>query len=314
MDFGLHIGTRGPGATSEGLKAIAQKCETSGYTTLGFNDHVITTNVVDSKYPYSETGIWPAADKGTCLDQLMTIGFVAGVTTRLRLLTSVMVLPHRAPVLAAKMLATADVLSNGRLTIGVGIGWMAEEMAALQSPPYDQRATASEDYIGAFKALWTQEVSNYEGDFISFQNVLFDPKPKQSPHPPIWVGGEGKPARRRAGELGDGWYPVIANPRLQLDTPDAYAQALSDVKRHAEAAGRDPESLDTAMFVPWYKLDAAAGDRRPFTGSADQIAEDAGAYRDAGLNHLIIGFESNDLQASLDRIEEFADQVMPMVK
>jgi hypothetical protein len=147
--FGLHVGTRGAGATPEGLQAIARQCETSGYATLGFNDHVITANKVDSQYPYSKSGVWPAADTGTCLEQLMTIAFVAGVTEKIRLLTSVMVLPHRAPVLAAKMLATADVLSKGRLTVGVGIGWMAEEMAALQSPPYDQRATASRRTMSA---------------------------------------------------------------------------------------------------------------------------------------------------------------------
>ncbi len=314
MDFGLHVGTRGPGATPEGLQAIAGQCEASGYATLGFNDHVVTANAVDSQYPYSESGIWPAADTGTCLEQLMTIAFVAGVTERIRLLTSVMVLPHRAPVLAAKMLATADVLSKGRLTVGVGIGWMAEEMAALQSPPYDQRAPASEDYISAFQALWTQDVAAYDGDFVSFEKVLFDPKPVQRPHPPIWVGGEGKPARRRAGQLGGGWYPVIANPRLMLDTPAAYGDALDDVKRQAEAAGRDPATVDTAMFVPWYSLGEAADDeRRPFTGSADQIADDARAYRDTGLNHLIIGFESDDLQDSLDRIEAFAKDVVPLV-
>ena len=314
MDFGLHVGTRGPGATPEGLQAIARKCEAVGYSTLGFNDHVITANTVDSKYPYSESGVWPAADTGTCLEQLMTIAFVAGVTEKLRLLTSVMVLPHRAPVLAAKMLATADVLSNGRLTVGVGIGWMAEEMAALQSPPYDQRATASEDYIGAFKALWTQTVAAYDGDFISFEQVLFDPKPVQKPHPPIWVGGEGQPARRRAGQLGDGWYPVIANPRLMLDVPTAYADGLNDVRRHAEAAGRDPSAIDAAMFVPWYSLgEKGDGGRRPFTGDAEQIADDARSYRDAGVNHLIVGFESSDLQESLDRIEGFASEVMPLV-
>jgi alkanesulfonate monooxygenase SsuD/methylene tetrahydromethanopterin reductase-like flavin-dependent oxidoreductase (luciferase family) len=114
--------------------------------------------------------------------------------------------------------------------------------------------------------------------------------------------------------LGDGWYPVIANPRLTFDTPAAYADAFDDVKRQAEAAGRDPAAVDTALFVPWYSLGAAAdGARRPFTGSAEQIAEDARAYRDAGLNHLIIGFESDDLQESLERIDGFAQHVMPLV-
>ena len=154
MDFGLHLGTRGAAGTPDGLQAIARCAEAAGLAWLGFNDHVIVGGAVASRYPYSDSGAWPAADTGECLEQLMTVAHVAAVTTRIRLLTSVMVLPHRPPVLAAKMLATADVLSKGRLTVGVGIGWMAEEMAALQSPPYARRAAASAEYIAAFRALW----------------------------------------------------------------------------------------------------------------------------------------------------------------
>ncbi len=316
MDFGLHLGTRGATAGPEGLRAMARHCEALGYWYLGFNDHVIIAKAVESKYPYDKSGLWPASDTGTCLEQLMTIAYVAAVTEKIRLLTSVMVLPHRAPVLAAKMLATADVLSNGRLTVGVGIGWMAEEMAALQSPPFDRRAQASQEYIEAFRALWTEPAPAYAGDFVSFDAVLFDPKPVQRPHPPIWVGGEGKAARRRAGQLGDGWYPVIANPRQPLDTPARFTAALAEVHRHAEAADRDPAALDTALFAPWYSLGAPRADedgkRRPFTGAAEQIAADAEGYRGAGLNHLIIGFESDDLQMSLDRTEQFATEVMAL--
>ena len=311
MDFGLHVGTRGATGTPEGLRAVAQRAEAAGLGWLGFNDHVVVTAAVESRYPYSESGDWPAADTGTCLEQLMTIAHVAAVTGRIRLLTSVMVLPHRAPVLAAKMLATADVLSGGRLTVGVGIGWMAEEMAALQSPPYDRRARASAEYIAAFRALWTEDRPRFAGEFVSFDDILFDPKPVQRPHPPIWVGGEGGPARRRAGALGDGWYPVIANPRRPLDTPEAYAAALAEVRGHAADAGRDPEALDTALFVPWYRLGGTRD--RPFTGDAAAVAADARAWRDAGVAHLIVGFESDDLASSLARIDAFAGEVIPLV-
>ena len=112
MDFGLHLGTRGVGATPDGLQAIAKKTEEIGFAYLGFPDHVVIPNLVDSKYPYNKEGQWPAQATGTCLEQMMTIAYVAAVTTNIRLLSSVMVLPHRAPVLSAKMLATADVLSN----------------------------------------------------------------------------------------------------------------------------------------------------------------------------------------------------------
>lgn len=310
MDFGLHIGTRGAAGTPDGLQAIARRAEAAGLATLGINDHVVVAGAVASRYPYSDSGAWPAADTGECLEQLMAIAHVAAVTERIRLLTSVMVLPHRQPVLAAKMLATADVLSRGRLTVGVGIGWMAEEMAALQAPPHAARARASAEYIAAFRALWTRERPRFSGEFVSFDDLLFAPKPVQKPHPPIWVGGEGAPARRRAGALGDGWYPVIANPRRPLDTPEAYAAGLADARRHAAEAGRDPAALDAALFAPWYRLGGAR--TRPFTGAARDIAADARAYRDAGARHLIVGFESDDLAASLARIDAFAGEVVPL--
>ena len=140
MDFGLHVGTRRVGATPEGLRAIATKAEELDYSYLGFPDHIIIPNKVDSKYPYNKEGLWPAQDTGTCLEQLMTLAYVSAVTTNIQLLTSVLVLPHRSPVLAAKMLATADVLSNGRLAIGLGIGWMTEEIEVLSTVPFNKRA------------------------------------------------------------------------------------------------------------------------------------------------------------------------------
>jgi probable F420-dependent oxidoreductase len=246
----------------------------------------------------------------------MTIAYVAAVTKNIRLLTSVMVLPHRAPVLAAKMLATADVLSKGRLTGGVGVGWMAEEIGVLGAMPFSKRAAGAEEYISAFRNLWTQQTSSFHGDLVDFENILFDPKPEQKPHPPIWMGGESKPALDRTGRLADGWYPVIANPRHLLDSPSLYGTMLSQVKGLVQRAGRPPDALDTALYAPWYQLGKPIpgrdGDRRPFTGNAEQIAQDAQGYGEAGLNHLVIGFESHDLNQSLERIERFATEVMPL--
>ena len=316
VDFGLHVGTRGVGATPDGLQAIAKKTEEVGFVYLGFPDHVVIPGTVESKYPYNKEGLWPAQDTGTCLEQLMTIAYVAAVTKNIRLLTSVMVLPHRAPVLAAKMLATADVLSKGRLTVGVGIGWMAEEIGILGAMPVSERAAGAEEYISAFRRLWTQRTPSFHGDLVDFENILFDPKPEQNPHPPIWMGGESKAALDRTGRLADGWYPVIANPRHPLDSPTLYGNMLSKVKGLVQRAGRRPDALDTALFAPWYQLGKPVtgqdGDRRPFTGDAEQIAEDVQAYGQSGLNHLVIGFESQNLSVSLERIERFATEVMPL--
>ncbi len=313
MDFGLHLGTRGAAAQPGGLRALAQKADALGFAYLGLSDHIIISRSIDSKYPYSESGDWPGVDTGACLDQLTCLTYAAAVTEKIRLLTSVMVIPHRPAVLTAKMLATADMLSNGRVTAGVGVGWMKEELALLSAPPFNRRGAASNEYIEAFRTLWTDKSPQYDGEFVSFNNVAFEPKPAQAGGPPIWIGGEGMAARKRTGRLGDGWYPVLRNPRHLMDTPERFAAALADVHKFAEEAGRDPGNIDTAMFAPNYTLGAADADRWAFTGTAEQIAEDVRAYEEAGLNHLLIGFEDNDLQRSLDTIEGFATNVMPLV-
>jgi probable F420-dependent oxidoreductase len=317
MDFGLHLGTRGAASNPDNIQALAQHADRLGLSYLGFSDHVVIARSIASRYPYNESGDWPGVSTGFCLEQITCLTYAAAVTQRIRLLTSVMVVPHRPAILAAKMLATADVLSKGRLTVGMGVGWMEEEMAALGSPPYAKRGAASDEYIEAFRALWTQPAPAYEGNFVCIRDVLFEPKPVQKPHPPIWIGGEGAAARRRAGRLGDGWYPTIRNPREPLDTPAAFSTALADVRRHAQAAGRDSLALDVAIFAPGYRLGAPQKGRNEqrmaFTGSAQAIAEDARAFRAAGVNHIVIGLESNNLRDYLDRIEGFAKEVVPLV-
>ncbi|NKB59352.1 MAG: TIGR03619 family F420-dependent LLM class oxidoreductase [Alphaproteobacteria bacterium] len=315
MDFGLHLGTRGAAAQMDGLRALAQRADALGFAYLGISDHIIIAHSIDSKYPYSDSGDWPGIDTGDCLDQLTCLTYAAAVTEKIRLLTSVMVIPHRPAIQTAKQLATADFLSKGRVTAGVGVGWMREELALLSAPPFERRGAASNEYIEAFRTLWTKKTPRYEGEFVSFDNVSFEPKPTQAGGPPIWIGGEGMAARRRTARLGDGWYPVLRNPRHMMDTPERFAAALADIHGFAEEAGRDPAKIDTAMFAPTYKLGAAdtSADRWAFSGSAEQIAEDARAFADAGLNHVLIGFEDSDLQRSLDTIEEFAKEVMPLV-
>lgn len=318
MKFGLHLGTRGPAAEPDSLLRIARRAEALGFHHLGLSDHVAVAAKVDTTYPYTKSGSWFAEDTGVCLEQVTTLAFLAAGTERIRLLTSVLVLPHRHPVLAAKMLATVDVLSRGRLTVGAGVGWMAEEMALLGAPPFKARGAAADEYIEAFRALWTEPRPRYAGRFAAFDGLLFAPKPVQRPHPPIWVGGESPQARRRAGRLGDGWYPVGNNPAAPYDDPALYKAGLAEVRAVAERAGRDPAALDAALYAIWYRLGEPVagrdGRRLPFTGPAEAIVEDVGRYAEAGLRHLVIGFESRDLQDCLDRIEAFADGVMARLR
>ncbi|MEQ9642538.1 MAG: TIGR03619 family F420-dependent LLM class oxidoreductase [Alphaproteobacteria bacterium] len=314
MKFGLHFGSRGVAGDPNTLKAIARKAEALGFEHFGMSDHVVVATEVDSAYPYSASGKFFAQDTGVSLEQVTALSFVAAATDRIRLLTSVLVLPHRHPVLAAKMLATVDVLSSGRLTVGVGVGWMAEEIALLGGPPFADRAKASDEYIEAFQELWTSETPARQGSYAAFDHLLFAPKTAQTPHAPIWVGGEARGARQRAGRLGDGWYPVSANPKLPLDTAELYGAALDDVHAHAERAGRDPDAVAAALLAIYGRVgpeqEGRDGGRLAFTGSAQAIVDDIGRFQARGLQHLLIGGDGSDYQGTADRLERFATEVM----
>ena len=166
MKFGIDLGIRGPVAQPDSLKTIALEAEELGFGYLGFSDHVVIAENVNSPYPYTASGRWFAEDTGECLEQLTTLSYVAAATNNIRLLTSVMVIPHRPPILTAKMIKTIDVLSKGRITVGVGVGWMEEEIQLLNAPPFKERGRASDEYIQAFKNLWTETSPSFEGAHV----------------------------------------------------------------------------------------------------------------------------------------------------
>ncbi len=314
MKFGVHFGSRGVAGEPDSLKAVAQAAEALGFDHFGMSDHVVVATEVESAYPYAASGKFFAQDSGVSLEQVTALSFVAAATSRIRLLTSVLVLPHRHPVLAAKMLATVDTLSKGRLTVGVGVGWMAEEIALLGGPPFAERAAASDEYIQAFRELWTAADPAMSGRHAAFERLKFAPKPVQNPAMPIWVGGESKPARRRAGRLGDGWYPVAANPKAPLDAPALFRAGLDEVQAAAESVGRAPEALEAALLAIYSRVGeeqaGREGGRRAFTGSAASIVDDIGRFADAGMTQFLIGGDGDDLAGTLKRMETFSAQVI----
>ncbi len=318
MDFGVATSTRGAVGTRDGYTAVAQAAERLGFGFISVNDHVVVPADIASRYPYSETGEWAARTAGECLDQLATLAFLAGITTRLQLLTSVMVVPQRQPVLTAKMLATVDVLSGGRLIVGCGAGWLKEEFAALGAPPYAERGRATDEFLDAFKVLWTEDAPSYRGRHVSFEKILFAPKPVRRPHPPLWIGGESPQAMRRAVRVGDGWYPASNNPQYRIDTPQRLAAAVDGLRRTAEAAGRDPAGIDIGYLVlwpvEWTAREAVDGGRRLLTGSAADLAADIAALEKAGARHVALTFQTASLPETLERMERFAKEVMPLVR
>src|SRR5215470_397396 len=253
MDFGFSIPPRGPMATPENIATLAQQGEAMGFGIIAVTDHIIFPTRIQSTYPGSGSGQYYAAgeSQGEYLEALALLSFLAGLSSSAKLLTAVMVLPNRPPILTAKMLATIDVLSKGRVIVGCGVGWMREEFDALGSPPFEKRGAVCNEYIRAFRELWTQDNPTFEGTYCRFSNVEFAPKPVQKPHPPIWTGGESPAALRRAGRLANGWYPIGSNPRFPVGTPAQFAAYAARVKRYATEAGRDPSALDFAYSANW---------------------------------------------------------------
>ena len=205
MDFGFSLPTRGPLANKDDLKVIVEKGEALGFAYFTISDHIVIPKSIAPEYPYAKDGRLITPDDW--LEQLTVLSWLAAVSDKARLLTSVMVVPHRNPVHTAKILATIDVLSGGRVTIGCGAGWMREEFEAIGTPPFDERGKVTDEYLEVFKELWTSDTPSYAGAYSRFDDIVFEPKPVQDPHIPIWIGGESGAALRRTVRYGDCWHP-----------------------------------------------------------------------------------------------------------
>ena len=316
MDFGFSIPTRGALATQQAVLAFAQCGEQLGFGHLALPDHIIIPRSIASPYPYNAAGKMIGASDGDCLEQLAVLAYLAAATKKIRLLTSVMVVPHRAPVFTAKALATIDVLSNGRVDVGIGAGWMDEEFQAIGAPPFAERGKVTDEYLRIFKELWTQDSPHYEGQYAKFENVTFLPKPLQKPHPPIWVGGESPAALRRVIALGDAWYPIGSNPQFLLNTLDRFTSGVERLRADAARANRDPRSIAITYWAPWYKETQTPiiddGKRQLFTGSDADVAGDIIAFRELGVQHLLFNFVRANLAESLTAMERFVAQVLPL--
>src|SRR2546421_6995611 len=305
MHYGFYLPTRGQTTAPDDVDTLVQGGEAYGFHSVMIADHIMFPTDIQSRYPYTVSGAFPG--HGDAMEQLTLMAFVAAKTTTLRLVTSVMILPYRNPVLTAKMLATIDVLSRGRVTVGVGVGWLREEFAALDAPDFDRRGAVSDEYLRIFKTLWTQSPASFSGEFYRFESIKCLPQPVQKPHPPIWIGGHSRAALRRAARHGDGWHPVGANPAAML-APAEFKALLEELRRLTETEGRDPRTLTISYKAPLYDAGVSAGGtRRPFSGTADQVLDDIGTYARLGVSELIFDFRSEEPKESLERMERFAE-------
>ena len=265
MQIGFNAPTSGPLIEPDSLSRIIVEGEALGFDYVTISDHIMVPRNLDSKYPYTDTGEFPAGTQAAWLEQLATTAWIAAMTKKLRFVLSVMVVPHRPAVLTAKLLSTIDFLSKGRLTLGIGVGWCREEFEAIGAAPFDDRGHVTDEWMAACQELWTADEPKFNGKYVKFDDVQFTPKPAQTPIP-IWVGGESGPALRRTVKYAHGWYPVGTNPQFPMNTLSRFKKGLERFRGFAEKAGRDPAEITLALRV------LAAPGARP-RGSIDGEAE-----------------------------------------
>src|SRR3982074_1780636 len=212
MQIGFNAPPSGPLIEPDSFVSIITEGEALGFDYVTISDHIMVPRNLASKYPYTDTGEFPAGTQAAWLEQLATTAYIAALTKNLRFVLSVMVVPHRPAVLTAKLLSTIDFLSKGRLTLGIGVGWCREEFEAIGAAPFDDRGNVTDEWIAAWQGMWHAEAPTLNSQHVSFGDVVFAPKPVQKPIP-IWVGGESAPALRRTIRYAHGWYPVGTNPQ-----------------------------------------------------------------------------------------------------
>jgi probable F420-dependent oxidoreductase len=241
MKIGIvSINVGGP-ATAENMLEVAQHAEAAGIESVWTFEHVIVPTDYESKYPYDRTGKMPIPPQAWFLDPLISLAHVAAATKTIRLGTGVNILPQVNPLLFAKQTASLDALSGGRLTLGLGIGWLAEEYRAMGTP-FERRGARFDDYLEAVKKVWTGAVVEHESEFLSWHGFMSHPTPAQKPHPPILIGGATTKTLRRVVSAAQGWY-------APSDSPRELSVKIADLKKMAARAGRPFETID--ITVNW---------------------------------------------------------------
>lgn len=235
MKFGVMFANVGPMAFAEGAVAIAQAAEAGGFESLWTVEHTIVPAGYQSTYPYSPTGRMPGPEDSDIPDPLIWLTYVAASTATIRLGTGILILPQRNPMILAKEVATLDRLSGGRVELGIGVGWLEEEFDAL-GIPFGDRGARTDDHIAALRALWTQDAATHHGTHSSFEQAISRPRPTQG-SVPIVIGGHSTAAARRAGRLGDGFFPGRGSH-------EELAALIATMRATAVEHGRDPDAIE----------------------------------------------------------------------
>lgn len=303
MKLGVALPTAGAWATPDNQVRIARRAEELGYSSLWVFQRLLYALEPQNPYPPAPGPKWPEAFRSVT-DPIVTLAFVAGVTSRIRLGTSVLIMPYYTPIILAKQLTALDIVSHGRLDVGLGIGWSKDEYDAV-GVPYRLRGRRGDEFMRCLKAIWTEDVVEFAGEFYRVPRAIVEPKPVQQPHPPLTVGGYGPSVIQRAVTLGDGFNG--GNVPL-----DQVAPLVKELCAAAEGARRDPATLRVVSRGSMRLHDTPQGrDRRPLWGTLDEIRVDIGRYADAGLTELFLEANFDPRAANVERMLDVLEALAP---
>jgi probable F420-dependent oxidoreductase len=315
MLIGCHVPTTIPAEVArDAVLTFAREAEAREFASLWVSDHVV---IPRDTAGYPAGGRFPIPPDVPYLEPVAMLGALAVVTQRARIGCSVFILGHRHAVAMAKMLATIDVLSGGRLTVGIGAGWLKTEFDAVVTTPFAERGAVTDEYVAAFRTLWTADKPKIDGRYVHYDGLVLAPKPVQRPHPPIWVGGESGPSLRRTARFGDAWYPIGSNNAHLLDTLPRYQAGIARLRQLTEAAGRHPNAVALTYRVKRYgdavPPVATDGNRRLFSGNDSDLVADIRALRELGVTAIDFDFERPAADDVVAEMRSFRERVLARV-
>jgi probable F420-dependent oxidoreductase len=299
------------GRSARACVDFAKETERLGFDSIWVTDHIVLPARRAAAYPHNDSGHFPYDFDDDIHDPLALLGALSQATSRAMLGTAVLVIPYRHPLTTAKVLSTVDQLSEGRLILGAGVGWLRDEFEALGLPEeiYARRGGVTEEYLTVMRKAWAAEAAfAHEGQFVRFGPVGALPRPTAPGRPPVWIGGKGDQALKRAVRIGDGYFAISSDAAL-------LAEEVKRLRAFAEAAGRDPAAITVALIGALSVTDKPLPKDRPaFRGSGEQILDDLQALARAGLDHLAAGIgrpEGLSYEASVEALEILAEKVLP---
>lgn len=303
----------GPLASPDAIRGLAQQAEVLGFHSVWLADHIVVPRQVTSPYPYTADAVSPFDPDQPFYEPLSVLNFLAGCTQRIRLGTHVMIVPYREPLFTAKILATLDALSGGRLIVGAGVGWMQEEFKALGLKTFTERGAVTNEILRLFKELWTKDEPICDGKYYQVSGIGFLPKPVQRPHPPIWTGGHTEPALKRAAALADAWMPIGLRPPTLLQ-PKELGAKIARLRTLTREAGRSEAAVTIAFTAPVAFNNKTSGGSRPLlTGSSAEIADDLRQYHDLGVQHFNFNLPGNSISQQMEAMDQITREILPLI-